>query len=63
MRKDYILTPEEKESRKQRLEENRLLRSTLNNNNDINIKTENIIQPTTADPNYKSVRNVHIYFI
>ena len=29
MRKDYILTPEQKQMKKQRLEENRLLRSII----------------------------------
>ena len=38
MRKDYILTPEQKQIKKQRLEENRLLRSSLPSP----IKTENL---------------------
>jgi len=37
MRKDYILTPEEKQSKKQRLEQNRLLRS-------LSIKSESTTQ-------------------
>ena len=42
MRKDYILTPEQKQTKKKRLEENRLLRST----NLEHVKIENTIEPT-----------------
>jgi hypothetical protein len=49
MRKDYILTFEEKQSKKQRLEENRLLRSSSINKN---IKSEYIKE------HHESVRNI-----
>jgi hypothetical protein len=42
MRKDFILTPEEKQLKKQRLEENRRLRSTQSISNANPIKTEYI---------------------
>ncbi|CAF3442159.1 unnamed protein product [Rotaria sp. Silwood1] len=48
MRKDFILTPEEKQLKKQRLEENRRLSSAVINNN---IKSENIIEPITINQN------------
>ncbi len=45
MRKDHILTPQEKLSKQQRLEENRRLRSTqINNNNFDDTKSQ-----TTAE--------------
>jgi len=60
MRKDYILTPEEKQSKKQRLEENRLLRSTLINNN---IRSDGITEPRTSE-NLQSVRqNLNLFHL
>jgi hypothetical protein len=60
MRKDYILTPEEKQTKKQRLEENRLLRSTLINNN---IRSESITEPRTSQ-NLQSVRqNLNLFHL
>jgi hypothetical protein len=52
MRKDYILTSEEKQSKKQRLEENRLLRSSS-----INIKSECIKE------HHESVRNIFKFIL
>jgi hypothetical protein len=54
MNKDHILTPEEKLSKQQRLEENRRIRSTQIPNNDHHTKNEIIekspIQYTTVKP-------------
>jgi hypothetical protein len=55
MRKDYILTPEQKQTKKIRLEENRLLRSTTLDH----IKIENTTEPTI---NYESVREIELLF-
>ena len=49
MRKDYILTAEQKQSKKRRLEENRLLRVTSVNH----VKIENTNEPII---NHESVR-------
>ncbi|CAF1125607.1 unnamed protein product [Rotaria sordida] len=60
MRRDFILSPEEKQLKKQRLEENRQLRSTLINNNNNN-KSKNIIESITTNQKNKSVYNVGSY--
>ncbi len=57
MRKDFILTPEEKQSKKQRLEENRSLRSTDPDNKII--KTETIPKPVTTQ-HHKLVREIDL---
>ena len=57
MRKDYILTPEEKKSKEKRLEENRQLRSTIINNT--NIKLENISSPI-ENQNIQSVKDIFL---
>lgn len=55
MRKDYILTSEQKQTKKRRLEENRLLRSTIIDHIKIENTNETII-------NYESVREIEILF-
>jgi hypothetical protein len=55
MRKDYILTPEQKQTKKRRLEENRLLRTGIIDH----IKTENTNEPII---HYESVRTIEIPF-
>jgi len=58
MRKDHILTAEEKQSKKQRLEDNRRLRTTLVDNN---IQIQNVVQPPTTNLVYETVRKLLIY--
>jgi hypothetical protein len=60
MRKDHILTPEEKLSKQQRLEENRRIRTTQISNND----TNNEIVPESSQLNTSSepVNEKKIYF-
>ncbi len=55
MRKDFILTPEAKLSKQQRLEENRRIRSTVNNSNVNYMKTESIEQPPSVHIKYEPV--------
>ena len=54
MRKDYILTPEQKQTKKQRLEENRLLRSTT-------IDQETSVNTTKLTTDHYSVREIDIF--
>jgi hypothetical protein len=58
MRKDHILTAEEKQSKKQRLEDNRRLRTTLIVNN---IQIESVVQPPTTNLVYETVRKILLY--
>jgi hypothetical protein len=58
MRKDHILTAEEKQSKKQRLEDNRRLRTTLVDNN---IQIQSVLQPPTTNLVYETVRKLFIY--
>ena len=53
MRKDYILTPEQKQTKKRRLEENRLLRSTT-------IDQETSVNTTISTTDHYSVREIDI---
>ena len=55
MRKDFILTPEEKLSKQRRLEENRRIGSNVINSNVNHIKTESIEQPPSIHIKYEPV--------
>ncbi|CAF2892764.1 unnamed protein product [Rotaria sp. Silwood2] len=59
MRKDFILTPEEKKLKKQHLEENRRLSSGVIINN--TRKSENIIESITTNEKIELFDNIHSY--
>jgi hypothetical protein len=60
MRKDFILTAEEKLSKQQRLEENRRIRSTVISSNVTDIKRENTEQSPSINIKFESVGEVTV---
>lgn len=55
MRKDFILTPEERQLKRQRLEENRRLSSGVKNHSN-STKSEKLVESTTTNQNIPLVR-------
>jgi len=63
MRKDLILTPEERLSKQKRLEENRRMRSAQTNININDIKIESIEEFPSVSVNYAPVSEKNFYKI
>jgi hypothetical protein len=67
MRKDHILTAEEKLSKQQRLEENRRIRSTQISNNDMNMEpiAESSQLTTSCEPvnEIENISSFNRYFV
>jgi hypothetical protein len=63
MRKDLILTPEERLSKQKRLEENRRMRSAQTNININDIKIESIEEFPSVSVNYPPVSEKSFYKI
>jgi hypothetical protein len=63
MRKDLILTPEERLSKQKRLEENRRMRSAQTNININDIKIESIEEFPSVSVNYPPVSGKSFYKI